>query len=130
MGSLRAIEHKDQYGNPISASPPLTHSWPLTAGNETNSPCVESADPDWSNPTRPRFERPLDTIRSFEAAIYGTYTSQRPVSYARTGSFASFVPPRDPNSDQSLADDAASQMGDYSRRTSYYGGKRGRPAHS
>ncbi|KAJ5377345.1 uncharacterized protein N7496_004754 [Penicillium cataractarum] len=99
MGSLRAIEHKDQYGNPIT-------------------------DPDWSNPTRPRFERPLDTIRSFEAAIYGTYTSQRPVSYARTGSFASSVPPRrDPNSDQSLVDDAASQMGDYSRRTSYYGGQ-------
>jgi hypothetical protein len=79
MGSLRAMEHKDQYGNPIT-------------------------DPDWSNPTRPRFERPLDTIRSFEAAIYGTYTSTRPVSYART-------------------DDAASQMGDYSRRTSYYGGQ-------
>ncbi|KAJ5703767.1 hypothetical protein N7493_010905 [Penicillium malachiteum] len=77
LGSLREIQHKDQYGNPIT-------------------------DPDWSNPTRPRFERPLDTIRSFEAAIYGTYTSQRPASYART-------------------DDAASQMGDYSRRTSYYG---------
>ncbi|KAF3390489.1 hypothetical protein F1880_009261 [Penicillium rolfsii] len=79
LGSLRAMEHKDQYGNPIT-------------------------DPDWSNPTRPRFERPLDTIRSFEAAIYGTYSSTRPVSYART-------------------DDAASQMGDYSRRTSYYGGQ-------
>ncbi|KAJ5711637.1 hypothetical protein N7488_005793 [Penicillium malachiteum] len=77
LGSLREIQHKDQFGNPIT-------------------------DPDWSNPTRPRFERPLDTIRSFEAAIYGTYTSQRPASYART-------------------DDAASQMGDYSRRTSYYG---------
>jgi hypothetical protein len=92
---------------------------------KTNCPCAQSADPDWSNPTRPRFERPLDTIRSFEAAIYGTYSSQRPVSYARTGSFASFVPPhRDPSSDQSLADDAGSQMGDYSRRTSYYGGER------
>ncbi|KAJ5614372.1 hypothetical protein N7528_008026 [Penicillium herquei] len=77
LGSLREIQHKDQFGNLIT-------------------------DPDWSNPTRPRFERPLDTIRSFEAAIYGTYTSQRPASYART-------------------DDAASQMGDYSRRTSYYG---------
>ena len=31
------------------------------------------ADPDRSNPTRPRFERPLDTIRSFEAAIDGKY---------------------------------------------------------
>ncbi|KAJ5725821.1 uncharacterized protein N7483_007178, partial [Penicillium malachiteum] len=77
LGSLRDIQHKDQFGNAIT-------------------------DPDWSNPTRPRFERPLDTIRSFEAAIYGTYTSQRPTSYART-------------------DDAASQMGEFSRRTSYYG---------
>ncbi|KAL4802523.1 hypothetical protein BDV18DRAFT_163923 [Aspergillus unguis] len=27
------------------------------------------SDPDRSNPTRPRLERPLDTIRGFEAAI-------------------------------------------------------------
>ncbi|KAJ5781002.1 hypothetical protein N7457_006162 [Penicillium paradoxum] len=80
LGSLREIEHKDQFGNVIS-------------------------DPDLSNPTRPRLERPLDTIRSFEAAIYGSYTSNR-ASYART-------------------DDAGSQMGDYSRRTSYYGGQNG-----
>lgn len=58
LGSLRDMEHKDQYGNAIT-------------------------EPDLSNPTRPRFERPLDTIRSFEAAIYGTYSS-RPVSYAKT----------------------------------------------
>lgn len=76
LGSLREMEHKDQFGNVIT-------------------------DPDWSNPTRPRFERPLDTIKSFEAAIYGAYSSNRH-SYAKT-------------------DDAASQMGDYSRRTSYYG---------
>lgn len=30
---------------------------------------VSAAEPDLSNPTRYRFERPLDTIRSFEAAI-------------------------------------------------------------
>ncbi|KAE8415757.1 hypothetical protein BDV36DRAFT_285089 [Aspergillus pseudocaelatus] len=59
IGSLREMQHKDQYGNIIT-------------------------DPDLSNPTRPRLERPLDTIRSFEAAIYGSYNS-RPVSYARTG---------------------------------------------
>ncbi|KAJ5624212.1 hypothetical protein N7510_000521 [Penicillium lagena] len=76
LGSLREIQHKDQYGNPIT-------------------------DPDLSNPTRPRLERPLDTIRSFEAAIYGTYNSNR-MSFVRT--------------------DDASQAGDYSRRTSYYGG--------
>lgn len=30
------------------------------------------ADPDRSNPTRNRLERPLDTIRSFNAAAEGT----------------------------------------------------------
>ncbi|KAK9860874.1 Protein of unknown function DUF2406 [Penicillium brevicompactum] len=80
LGSLREIEHKDQYGNVIT-------------------------DPDLSNPTRPRLERPLDTIRSFEAAIYGAYSNNRG-SYART-------------------EDAASQMGDFSRRTSYHGGQNG-----
>lgn len=40
------------------------------------------ADPDRSNPTRSRWERPLDTIRSFEAAIDGNYKRQ---SYMRTG---------------------------------------------
>ncbi|KAJ5639319.1 uncharacterized protein N7484_007181 [Penicillium longicatenatum] len=77
LASLRETQHRDQFGELIT-------------------------DPDWSNPTRPRFERPLDTIRSFEAAINGTYGTQRRGSYART-------------------DDAASQMGDFSRRTSYYG---------
>ncbi|KAL1974491.1 hypothetical protein VTN31DRAFT_4695 [Thermomyces dupontii] len=55
LGSLRSMQHRDQWGNIIT-------------------------DPDLSNPTRPRFERPLDTIRSFEAAIDGTYQSRR-ISY-------------------------------------------------
>ncbi|KAI1131737.1 hypothetical protein F5Y10DRAFT_44499 [Nemania abortiva] len=46
--ALRSIQHKDPNGNPI-------------------------ADPDRSNPTRSRWERPLDTIRGFEAAIDGGY---------------------------------------------------------
>ncbi|ERF68580.1 hypothetical protein EPUS_04678 [Endocarpon pusillum Z07020] len=37
------------------------------------------ADPDLSNPTRSRMERPLDTIRSFEAAVEGTYNSRRSI---------------------------------------------------
>ncbi|KAI1488834.1 hypothetical protein F5X96DRAFT_50338 [Biscogniauxia mediterranea] len=45
---LRALQHKDAFGNPIT-------------------------EPDRSNPTRSRWERPLDTIRSFEAAIDGGY---------------------------------------------------------
>ncbi|SPN96960.1 uncharacterized protein DNG_00478 [Cephalotrichum gorgonifer] len=46
LAPLRSIQHKDMFGNPI-------------------------AEPDRSNPTRSRWERPLDTIRSFEAAIDG-----------------------------------------------------------
>ncbi|KAJ5086243.1 hypothetical protein NUU61_007550 [Penicillium alfredii] len=44
MFSLRSMQHTDRQGRPIT-------------------------DPDISNPTRNRLERPLDTIRSFEAAI-------------------------------------------------------------
>ncbi|RHZ54838.1 DUF2406 domain-containing protein [Aspergillus thermomutatus] len=44
MFSLRSMQHRDKDGNIIT-------------------------DPDRSNPTRNRLERPLDTIRSFEAAI-------------------------------------------------------------
>ncbi|KAL2835097.1 hypothetical protein BDW59DRAFT_155921 [Aspergillus cavernicola] len=77
LASLRALQHKDQFGNPIT-------------------------EPDLSNPTRPRFERPLDTIRSFEAAIYGPYSS-RSGSYARTA-------------------EESNPGADYSRRSSYYNG--------
>ncbi|EMD94328.1 hypothetical protein COCC4DRAFT_131391 [Bipolaris maydis ATCC 48331] len=48
LQSLRSFQHTDSSGNPI-------------------------VDPDLSNPTRSRWERPLDTIRSFEAAIDGEY---------------------------------------------------------
>jgi hypothetical protein len=46
---LRSLQHKDALGNAI-------------------------AEPDKSNPTRHRWERPLETIRSFEAAIDGGYS--------------------------------------------------------
>lgn len=49
LDSLRAVQAKDTQGNPIT-------------------------EPDLSNPTRPRWERPLDTIRSFEKAIDGEYS--------------------------------------------------------
>lgn len=85
LGSLRDMPHKDQYGNLISASLVLLLIAPVD-GDVLMVPC-RIADPDLSNPTRPRFERPLETIRSFESAIYGTYGAQnsRPVSFARTG---------------------------------------------
>ncbi|PKX91881.1 uncharacterized protein P174DRAFT_492700 [Aspergillus novofumigatus IBT 16806] len=79
LGSLRAMQHKDRFGQIIIL--------------------VIKADPDLSNPTRPRFERPLETIRAFEAAFEGTYSS-RPVSWARTES---------PNG------------GEHNKRGSYYG---------
>ncbi|KAK4218195.1 hypothetical protein QBC37DRAFT_7461 [Rhypophila decipiens] len=61
LASLRAMQHKDAFGNPI-------------------------AEPDRSNPTRSRWERPLDTIRSFEAAIDGNYGNRK--SYIRPESEA------------------------------------------
>ncbi len=42
-----------------------------------DSPPFVTADPDLSNPTRNRMERPLDTIRSFEAAVEGTYNFRK-----------------------------------------------------
>ncbi|KAL8874606.1 MAG: hypothetical protein Q9174_000069 [Haloplaca sp. 1 TL-2023] len=56
LQNLRSVQHKDRHGNLIT-------------------------DPDRSNPTRPRLERPLDTIRAFEAAIDGSY-DRRPPSRA------------------------------------------------
>lgn len=74
--SLRTLQHKDVYGNPIT-------------------------DPDRSNPTRNRMERPLDTIRAFEAAIDGGY-----------------------NRKSMLRSDSDS-VADWSRRGSYYGNNSG-----
>src|ERR1700761_3946558 len=45
-----------------------------------------AADPDRSNPTRHRMERPLDTIRAFQAAAEGT-TSRRSSYNMRPGMF-------------------------------------------
>ncbi|OJD35145.1 uncharacterized protein BKCO1_190009 [Diplodia corticola] len=78
MGSLRAIAHTDVDGSPIP-------------------------EPDLSNPTRSRWERPLDTIRKFEAQIDGEYKR-------RTGGARTDV--------ESVADFS----GYTSRRSSYYGG--------
>jgi hypothetical protein len=48
-----------------------------------------TADPDRSNPTRHRMERPLDTIRAFHAAAEGT-SSRRPSYNSRPGSQVSW----------------------------------------
>lgn len=85
LASLRAMQHKDAFGNPI-------------------------VEPDRSNPTRSRWERPLDTIRSFEAAIDGGYSNRR--SFLRSDS-------------ESVA------YGNTNKRGSYYGnnGNGGRFSH-
>ena len=65
IASLRSAQHLDINGNPISKF----HDTRLRSTNANNF----TADPDLSNPTRPRMERPLDTIRSFEKAIDNGY---------------------------------------------------------
>ncbi|KAI0023038.1 hypothetical protein F4780DRAFT_777162 [Xylariomycetidae sp. FL0641] len=72
LATLRSMQHKDSTGAPIS-------------------------DPDRSNPTRSRWERPLDTIRSFEAAIDGGYSRQ------------------------SMYKSDADSVANWNRRSSYYG---------
>ncbi|EGZ77306.1 hypothetical protein NEUTE2DRAFT_100018 [Neurospora tetrasperma FGSC 2509] len=74
LASLRNVQHKDVFGNPI-------------------------ADPDRSNPTLSRWERPLDTIRSFEAAIDGAYSNRRSI----------------------YRSDSESTWGNNGKRNSYYG---------
>jgi hypothetical protein len=71
MGSLRGGTYCDVYGNPIS-----THGSFVRNRNVDANRCP-TADPDLSNPTRRRTERPLETIRSFEAAIDGEYNRKR-----------------------------------------------------
>ncbi|KAI9745130.1 MAG: hypothetical protein M1818_001408 [Claussenomyces sp. TS43310] len=74
LSPIRAIQHRDANGNPI-------------------------AEPDRSNPTRSRWERPLDTIRAFEAAIDGNYSRKSMVR-----------------------NDSSSSVGGMNRRSSYFGG--------
>ncbi|KAH6675492.1 hypothetical protein B0J14DRAFT_652343 [Halenospora varia] len=94
LGSIRAIQHRDALGNPIGKS-----FFPQLHSDLVANTILPAADPDRSNPTRSRWERPLDTIRSFEAAIDGNYSRK---SYMRTAE-----------------SDVGSQ---YNRRSSYFGG--------
>lgn len=62
--SLRSMQHRDREGKVISMSSTFKG-----LDKERRSSNTIPDDPDLSNPTRSRLERPLDTIRSFEAAI-------------------------------------------------------------
>ncbi|KAF3938467.1 hypothetical protein ABW19_dt0203959 [Dactylella cylindrospora] len=84
---LSHIRHKDQYGNEIT-------------------------DPDRSNPTRHRMERPLETIRAFERAIYN---DDREFYPRKSNKYGSTYEPQ--NSQRASM---AYQYGDQSARQSTY----------
>jgi hypothetical protein len=79
LAPLRSVQHKDVYGNVISG---FHSSQRYLIRIDAD---LHLADPDLSNPTRPRLERPLDTIRSFEKAIDNGY--KRRSSYVRSGAY-------------------------------------------
>ncbi|KAJ3955241.1 hypothetical protein N0V92_008236 [Colletotrichum tropicale] len=105
LAPLRAIQHKDGLGNPI-------------------------AEPDRSNPTRSRWERPLDTIRSFEAAIDGGYRdrdrhTESIATWNRRSSYYATSGPRYPQDSYYGSRPASyrpesSQFGMGNNRQSYY----------
>ncbi|KAJ6262702.1 Beclin-1 [Drechslerella dactyloides] len=88
---ISQMRHKDQYGNDI-------------------------VDPDRSNPTRHRMERPLETIRSFERAIYNDFDREfyPPRRSNRNGAGSTY---EQPNSQRASM---AYQYGDQSARQSTY----------
>ncbi|KAF3905593.1 hypothetical protein AA313_de0208854 [Arthrobotrys entomopaga] len=86
---ISQIRHKDQFGNEIT-------------------------DPDRSNPTRHRMERPLETIRNFERAIYNDSERDYPRRPHRNGSTY--------DHQNSQRASMAYQYGDQSARQSTYDG--------
>lgn len=83
-----------------------------------------AVDPDRSNPTRSRWERPLDTIRSFEAAIDGGYRDRRSIIFPGTTVHLLGTEMGRLANHGVITD--SEQAG--SRRTSYYGGSMISPA--
>lgn len=80
---LRDFQYKDASGNAIGTFP-CSHLYCRLTAEMLTSPAA--AEPDLANPTRPRWERPLDTIRSFEKAIDSGY--KRRSSIIRSGEFS------------------------------------------
>lgn len=103
LDSIRAVQAKDAHGNVIGERR-------LLLASNRRMLTIAAAEPDLCNPTRSRWERPLDTIRSFERAIDGDYhrrtASRGPSEY-------------DSGNNQQYA----------SRRSSYYGSPQSRPNH-
>lgn len=66
--SLSTLKFKDRFGNDIGTEVPGKFN---ICYIELRVLILASVvEPDLTNPTRHRWERPLDTIRGFEAAIY------------------------------------------------------------
>jgi len=84
LADLRTMTHKDAVGNIIT-------------------------DPDRANPTRPRMERPLETIRSFQRAAEYTDSTRRSPHAPAPGSKMEYYPAQDHRAESN-------------RRSSYYGG--------
>lgn len=82
MGSIRAMQHRDANGEIISMENARTTPRAKLAN-------MKAADPDRSNPTRPRLERPLATIMSFHAAVDGLYGER---AYSKSGESKGFRP--------------------------------------
>lgn len=77
LASWRTSPVRDANGNiicPCILPSAMAHSVNTLAG-----------DPDRSNPTRSRMERPLDTIRSFEAAIDASYKRRSSAQHVPQG---------------------------------------------
>jgi hypothetical protein len=83
---------------------------------------VAAAEPDRSNPTRNRWERPLDTIRSFEAAIDGGYSSRK--SYIRSGSYTLPTIELELRDNMMIDADSESVAWGNNRRNSHYAGSK------
>ena len=75
LTDLRQVRHKDAYGNEIGMY--------VSVYYVSRSLMPYAVDPDLSNPTRPRLERPLDTIKNFEKAIDDGY--KRRSTHVRQG---------------------------------------------
>lgn len=83
MGSIRSMQHRDTNGEIISMEYARTMPRYAKLAN------IKIADPDRSNPTRPRLERPLATIMSFHAAVDGVYGER---AYSKSGWWRDFRP--------------------------------------
>ena len=95
LENIAEVQHRDRFGNVISES-----CYHYSIAHRLTAILV---DPDRSNPTRPRLERPLDTIRAFERAAEATHSGRRSTYSGRPGSQVGYDPSQ-------------------SRRSSYFGG--------